>query len=141
MKNKESLSDRFIFWVADLHPVFIFLGTTVASILILLSMLIPFEVINYAYGVNGFGPVQEQVITVERLYVDGGKSSHYMVGTDKGVLEVSNFIFPIQIFNSDEIYSQLLVGKTYHIKTKGNKILNWWYQEYPYIMEVKEITK
>ena len=71
MKNKESLSDRFIFWVTDLHPVFAFLGATVAAIIMLLAILIPFEVINYAYGVNGFGPVQEQVITVERLYVDG----------------------------------------------------------------------
>ena len=104
-------------------------------------LCIPFVTIDYAYGVNGFGPVKEQVVTVERLYVDGGKPSHYMVGTDKGVFEVSNFRFPIQIWNSDEIYSNLKVGEKYTIKTKGNKILNWWYQEYPYILEVKEITK
>ena len=102
---------------------------------------IPFLSIDYAYGVNGFGPEKEQVITVERLYVDGGKSSHYMVGTDKGVYEVSNFMFPVQIYNSDEIYSNLQVGKRYAIKTKGNKILNWYFQEYPYIIEVKETTK
>ena len=141
MNKKEPLSDRIIFWIADLQPIFVFLSAAITTVVLILAILIPFVAIDYAYGVNGFGPVQEQVITIERLYVDGGKHSHYMVGTDKGVYEVSNFTFPIQIWNSDEIYSNLQVGKTYHIKTKGNKILNWYFQEYPYIIEVKEITK
>ena len=144
MKNKnykESLSDKLVYALADSHPIFVFLVATLMGVLFLFAVASPFVALNYVYGVNGFGPEEEQVITVERLYVDGGKSSHYMVGTDKGVFEVSNFIFPVQIYNSDEIYSQLAVGKTYHIKTKGNKILNWWYQEYPYIMELKEIKK
>jgi hypothetical protein len=141
MKNKEPLIDRLDDWAIQCHPIFIFLVTTVVAAIMILAMYLPFVAIDYAYGVNGFGPVQEQVITIERLYVDGGKSSHYMVGTDKGVYEVSNFMFPVQIYNSDEIYSNLQVGKTYHIKTKGNKILNWYFQEYPYIIEVKEITK
>ena len=141
MKNKEPLGDRIIFRVADLHPVYVFLSAVITTVVLILAILIPFLAIEYAYGVNGFGPIKEQVITVERLYVDGGKSSHYMVGTDKGVFEVSNFKFPIQIWNSDEIYSNLQVGKRYAIKTKGNKILNWYFQEYPYIIKVKEITK
>jgi hypothetical protein len=141
MKNKEPLIDRLIDWAIQCHPIFIFLGATVAATIMVLAMYLPFVAIDYAYGVNGFGPEEEQVITIERLYVDGGESSHYMVGTDKGVYEVSNFMFPVQIYNSDEIYSNLQVGKRYAIKTKGNKILNWYFQEYPYIIEVKEITK
>ena len=145
MKNKESLFDRIIFWLADglmsFHPVCFFLGMLAAALIFILALCIPFATIDYAYGVNGFGPEKEQVVTVERLFVDGGKHSHYMVGTDKGVFEVSNFKFPVQIFNSDEIYSSLKVGETYTIKAKGNKILNWYFQEYPYIIEVKEITK
>ena len=139
--KKEPLIDRFANWVIDYHPIFILLGSFAVGILMMVVVSIPFLSIDYAYGVNGFGPEKEQVITVERLYVDGGKSSHYMVGTDKGVFEVSNFKFPIQIWNSDEIYSSLKVGEKCTIKTKGNKILNWYFQEYPYIIEVKEITK
>jgi len=139
--KKEPLSDRLIDWAVECHPIIIFIGATVAASIMILAMYLPFVAIDYAHGVNGFGPVQEQVITIERLYVDGGKYSHYMIGTDKGVYEVSNFTFPIQIWNSDEIYSNLQVGKTYYIKTKGNKTLNWYFQEYPYIIEVKEITK
>ena len=141
MNKKEPLIERLIDLDFQCHPIFILLGSFVAGILMMVVLCIPFVTIDYAYGVNGFGPVKEQVVTVERLYVDGGKPSHYMVGTDKGVFEVSNFRFPIQIWNSDEIYSNLKVGEKYTIKTKGNKILNWWFQEYPYIIEVKEITK
>ncbi len=137
MNKKEPLIDRLIDWAIQCHPIFIFLGATVAATIMVLAMYIPFAAIDYAHGVNGFGPEEEQVVTVERLYVDGGKSSHYMVGTDKGVYEVSNFMFPVQIYNSDEIYSNLKVGEKYTIKTKGNKILNWYFQEYPYIIEVK----
>ncbi len=141
MNKKEPLSDRIIFWIADLRPIYVFLSAVITTVVLILAILIPFLAIDYAYGVNGFGPEKERVVIVERLYVDGGKSSHYMVGTDKGVYEVSNLMFPIQIWNSDEIYSSLKVGEKYNIKTKGNKILNWYFQEYPYIIEVKEITK
>ena len=141
MNKKEPLSDRIIFWIADLQPIFVFLSAAITTVVLILAILIPFVAIDYAYGVNGFGPEEERVVIVERLYVDGGKSSHYMVGTDKGVYEVSNLMFPVQIWNSDEIYSSLKVGEKYIIKTKGNKILNWYFQEYPYIIEVKEITK
>jgi hypothetical protein len=141
MNKKEPLIDRLVDWAIQCHPIFIFLGATVAATIMVLAMYLPFVAIDYAYGVNGFGPEEEQVITIERLYVDGGESSHYMVGTDKGVYEVSNLMFPVQIWNSDEIYSSLKVGEKYTIKTKGNKILNWYFQEYPYIIEVKEITK
>jgi hypothetical protein len=60
-----------------------------------------------------------------------------MVGTDKGVFEVQNHLIPIQLFNSDELYSKLEVGKTYTVTTKGNKVVNWLMQQYPYIIDIK----
>ena len=71
MNKKEPLSDRIIFWIADLQPIFVFLSAAITTVVLILAILIPFVAIDYAYGVNGFGPVQEQVITIERLYVDG----------------------------------------------------------------------
>ena len=90
--------------------------------------------INYVAGTDGFGPERDEQITVQRLYVD---KHDYMVGTDKGVYEVQNFVIPIQIFNSDELYSKLEVGKTYNVTIKGNKVLNLFMQEYPYIITIK----
>jgi len=90
--------------------------------------------IDYATGTSGFGPERDEQITVQRLYVD---KSNYMVGTDKGVYEVQNFVVPIRIFNSDELYSKLEVGKTYDVTLKGNKVLNPIMQQYPYIISIK----
>ncbi len=97
--------------------------------------------IKWGLGIGGFGPSQNLSITVTRLYVDysGSKdssSSHYMVGTDQGVFEISNFLIPVQIFNADELYSQLGTGKTYQVTVKGNKVVNWIFQQYPYIIEI-----
>jgi hypothetical protein len=133
MKNDYSLWERFCDWLYDQNGFLVALAMTLTPILLILGIIIS---LNYTFGVHGFGPEKEMTIQVQRLYVDSGKSSHYMVGTDQGVLEVSNFIFPVQIFNSDEIYSQLEVGKTYSVTVKGNKVLNWWFQEYPYIIKV-----
>lgn len=90
--------------------------------------------IDYMLGTDGFGPERDEQITVQRLYVD---KHNYMVGTDKGVYEVQNFLLPVTIFNSDELYSKLEVGKTYTVTVKGNKVLNPFMQEYPYIISIK----
>lgn len=95
---------------------------------------------SYRYGVDGFGPVVTQTATVERLYVDNGGSSHYMVGTDKGVFEVSNG-WLLGLWNADELYAKLEAGETYTITTKGNKVVGWFFQQYPYIIEVKPAEK
>jgi hypothetical protein len=96
---------------------------------------------NMLLGINGFGPTQIQEVTVKRLYVDisGSKdntASHYMVSTDKGIFEVSNLMW-FGIFNADEIYGQLQEGKSFTVKTKGNKLVNFIFQQYPYIISVK----
>lgn len=96
---------------------------------------------NMLLGINGFGPTQVQEVTVKRLYVDisGSKDSsesHYMVSTDKGIFEVSNLTF-FGIFNADEIYGQLEEGKSFTVKTKGKKFVNFLFQQYPYIISVK----
>jgi hypothetical protein len=136
--NKLSLStlstliDRFFDWAVD-HPVLVASVSTLTPVLLIVGIVIG---LNYTFGVQGFGPEKEMVIQVQRLYVDSGSSSHYMVGTDQGVLEVQNRLIPFQMFNSDEVYSQLEVGKTYQVTVKGNKVLNWWYQEYPYIIKI-----
>lgn len=120
-------------WIVD-HPVVGILGTISITAVALVGSVILFD---YSMGVNGFGPEHVNQVTINRLYVDGGKASHYMVGTDKGVYEISNFLIPIQLFNCDELYSKLEVGKTYTVKVKGNKVTNWFTQQYPYIIEVQ----
>ena len=141
-KYKPSLFDRLFNRFEDVctdHPIktcLIFTVTTLIAAAIL--FVVPITTINYYFGVDGFGPVNEHTITVNRLYVDNSSQSHYMVGTDKGVFEVQNFLLPIQLFNSDELYSKLEVGKTYIVKTKGNRVVNWLMQQYPYIIEIRE---
>jgi hypothetical protein len=113
----------------------------VVPIILFIGIMCSFIFINYSFGVKGFGPERDLDIKVTRLYVDysGDKesqSSHYMVGTDQGVFEVSNFWFPFTLFNSDELYSKLEVGKTYKVTVKGNKVLNFWFQQYPYIIKI-----
>lgn len=123
---KEKISKHIKEWV-DFYIVLSFISVG----------FLAYFITNISLGVNGFGPEQHLQITVNRLYVDGGKeSSHYMVGTDQGVFEIGNFVIPIQIFNADELYSKLEVGKKYNIKTKGNKVVGFLIQEYPYIVEI-----
>ena len=133
IKAIDKASDAIMDWVVD-HPVSGILGIITTTIVIMLGSVV---LINYSNGVAGFGPEYVNQVTVNRLYVDGGKSSHYMVGTDKGVYEIKNFLYPVQIFNCDELYSKLEVGKTYLVKIKGNKVTNWFMQQYPYIIEVR----
>lgn len=125
--------DAMYEWILD-HPAAGILGMISTTIVVLVGSVV---LINYSNGVSGFGPEYVNQVTVQRLYVDGGKSSHYMVGTDKGVYEISNFLYPVQIYNCDELYSKLVVGKTYLVKLKGNKVTNWFMQQYPYIIEIR----
>ena len=125
--------DTTVEWIMD-HPVAGMLGITTTTVVVLVGFVV---LINYSNGVNGFGPEYVNNVTINRLYVDGGKASHYMVGTDKGVYEIRNHLIPIQLFNCDELYSKLEVGKTYLVKIKGNKVINWFMQQYPYIIEIR----
>lgn len=90
------------------------------------------------FGLYPFGPKASETVTIERLYVDGGKYTHYMVGTDKGVFEMDDSIW-LGIYNVDELYARLQTGKTYQVELKGNKLLTWYCSEYPHITSYKEI--
>ena len=93
---------------------------------------------NPLFGLYPFGPKASAAVTIERLYVDGGKYTHYMVGTDKGVFEMDDSIW-LGIYNVDELYARLQTGKTYQVELKGNKLLTWYCSEYPHITSYKEI--
>jgi outer membrane phospholipase A len=62
-------------------------------------------------------------------------SSHYMVATNMGIFEVDNGIM-LDVWNSDEIYGALEVGKTYTITTKGERVVGMFFQSYPYVIKV-----
>lgn len=134
IKRINRITEDLFEWIMD-HPILGIPLLTATPVVILVSLVTWF---HYSLGVKGFGPIDIKEVTVQRLYVDGGKSSHYMVGTNQGVYEVDNILWPVQVFNSDEMYSQLEVGKTYTIKVKGNKVINWFVQEYPYIIEIQK---
>jgi hypothetical protein len=109
-------------------------------LVVLLVVLTPFTYL--IFGIGGCGPTRTvQDATVNRLYVDvSSNESHYMVGTDKGVFEVDNGLI-LWIWNSDEIYSSIQEGKAYNFTTKGNKIVNMFFQRYPYIINVHPVSK
>lgn len=92
-------------------------------------------------GIFPFGPTGKVECTINRLYVDSGgkeEGSHYMVGTDKGVFEVENSAWA-SVTNADELYSILKEGKRYRLTTKGDKVVGYFYQEYPRITAIEEI--
>ena len=90
------------------------------------------------FGLYPFGPKSSETITVQRLYVDSGKTSHYMVGTCKGVFEMDDSLI-LGIYNIDELYSELETGKTYEVELKGNKMVTWYCTDYPHIISFKEV--
>jgi hypothetical protein len=91
-------------------------------------------------GIGGFGPEKSiSHATVISKHVDIQKSSdstssHYMVATNMGTFEVDNG-FLLGIWNSDEIYGGLEIGKTYTFTTKGEKVVGMFFQYYPYIIK------
>jgi hypothetical protein len=96
---------------------------------------------NMLLGIGAWGPQQVHETTVNRLYVDisgsgENRKSHYMVGTDAGVFECSNSLL-MGIWNTDELYSRLKEGKRFRITTKGRRVVNFLFQEYPYIKAVE----
>lgn len=122
-------------------------GFTLTEFLITLAIvgiIFAAALIPFAIGAGGFGPTNKHVVTVTRLYVDHSGSgdsatSHYMVGTDKGVFEVDNGIL-LGIWNADELYASLRENHRYSVVTKGNRVVSWYAQEYPYIIQVTPYT-
>ena len=93
-------------------------------------------------GVGGWGPtVYHQNATIQRAWVDNSKEgSHYMVATDRGVFEVDNGVL-LGMWNADEVYGQMVVGKKYNITTKGKRWTNVIHQHYPYVVKVEPIIE
>ncbi len=118
---------------SDLLPL---LAVPVVCVVLLVGI---FFGLPYSLGLYPFGPESVQTITVDRLYVDvSGKSSNYMISSDKGIFEMDNSLI-LGIFNIDELYGQLEAGKTYEVTVKGQKLLNFIFQTYPHITTVKEV--
>lgn len=113
-------------------------GTSFVEFLVILTLLFVVGLLGSGmlFGHYPFGPEKELTATVNRLYVDThNKESHYMVGTDKGVFECDNS-FWLGIWNTDELYSDLVAGKTYRLTVKGNRSVNLFFQKYPGIIKV-----
>jgi hypothetical protein len=94
-------------------------------------------------GTGGFGPIRTETVTVESKHVDlsgGGDKhvSHYMVTTDRGTYEVANG-WLLSTWNGDEIYGHLRDGRRYELTTKGNRVVGFFFQQYPYITAAREI--
>ena len=80
----------------------------------------------FLVGAGAFGPtnyVQEAKIISKHVDYSGSgesRASHYMVTTNKGTFEIENGLL-INVWNADEIYGSLEIGKVYTLKTEGNK--------------------
>lgn len=92
-----------------------------------------------ALGVNGFGPVRSVTATVVSKHVDVGKEtgSSYMVTTDRGTYEVQNGVI-LGMWNADTTYGRLQIGKTYNLTVKGNEVVTFYMQQYPYVLKAEE---
>lgn len=105
-------------------------------VVVILGILSCF-LIGPCVGAAGFGPKETHHVKVLSKHVDSNKDgSSFMVTTSDGVFEVGNGPL-LGVWNADEIYGQLLVDHEYDIVTKGRKVVKWWIQEYPYIVEVR----
>lgn len=139
MKKKSNIRDIWNKLTDNIFCNVVFMViVTVFGIIVLMGCVMSVNwVVRDSLNVAPFGPEITQQVTIERLYVDvSGESSHYMVGTDKGVFEVNNSMW-LGIWNADEAYSKLQTGKTYTITTKGVKLLDWWIQQYPLITKIE----
>lgn len=89
-----------------------------------------------ALGVEGHGPVRQYDVVVVSKHIDAQKdSSSYMVNGDTQTFEVDNGPL-LGMWNADVVYGQIIVGERYCFTAKGNQVTDWWWQQYPYILEV-----
>lgn len=132
---------KVIIWLEDNLHSFIPVIITLAGIMALVMLVMG---LRLTLGLFPFGPEQVVQAQVQRLYVDVSgdnqvTKSHYMVGTDKGVFEVSNSLW-LWMWDADKRYSQLQTDKSYELKTKGNELVNILLQEYPRILSINPIN-
>lgn len=107
-------------------------------LLFLLAAILGSCVAHPMLGVNGYGPEKTYDVTIVSKHIDAQKdSSSYMVNGDTQTFEVDNGIL-LGVWNADVVYGQIIVGERYCITAKGNRVTNFWMQQYPYILEVKQ---
>ena len=117
---------------------------TLLVVIVIVALVAAIIAIPMSHGIGYWGPERTWTATVTDKWIDtesdgdGGRQSHYMVSTDKGVFECDNSLL-LGIWNADEIYGQLDEDKTYTIKTRGNGCKRWYIQEYPYVISVEEV--
>lgn len=107
-------------------------------LLFLLAAILGACVADPLLGVGGYGPVNKYSVTVVSKHIDAQKdSSSYMVNTNNGTFEVDNGML-LDVWNADEIYGSILVDHEYCFTAKGNRVTNFWMQQYPYILKVEK---
>jgi prepilin-type N-terminal cleavage/methylation domain-containing protein len=118
-------------------------------VLIIVGILFGSIFSGMSCGVGGWGPTTTHTVTVtdKKIDISGSNEStesHYMIyGTENGktvVFEVDNGIL-LRTWNADEIYAGIVVGKTYEMTAKGKKRVNFFMQEYPYVVRSSEVVK
>jgi hypothetical protein len=136
LEKMKNAINHIKFWAEDYIAI-------LAPIVLIVLILGGIVGLRYGLGLFPFGPEQEVHAKIQRLYVDvsgdtQSTKSHYMVGTDKGVFEVSNSLW-LWIWDADKQYSQLQADKEFKLKVKGNELINILFQEYPRITSVTPI--
>lgn len=92
-----------------------------------------------SWGMGANARVVECVVTSKHVDISGSgdyQASHYMVTTDQGVFEIDNGII-MGIWNADELYGRLEVGKRYRIVVQGDTTTAFWTQTYPFVQAVE----
>ena len=111
-------------------------------LVLLIVILVGTCLVRCSIGTGGWGPYGSvSAATITSKHVDAGKEeSNYMVNTDKGTFEVDNGLL-LSLWNADDVYGSMVVGKTYNLRTKGNRVVGMFFQSYPYIISATEVAQ
>lgn len=85
---------------------------------------------------QALNPTNDVTATVtDKVVKNDGKSSTYLIFTDKGVYENTDSLVNGK-WDSSDVYSEIKIGKTYtfHVRGIRNHFMSW----YPNILNVKD---
>ncbi len=112
------------------------------AVVVVLFCMLPYGC-GQMLGDGSWGGGEHRTIraTVQSKHVDVGSagktsSTSYMVTTDKGTFEIENG-WIMSIWNADEMYGRLEVGKTYTLDVQGDQLTNFMFQQYPFVTGVR----
>ena len=94
-----------------------FIGSAVVLWLLVAAVLVP----KYLNFVSTESLDVFTINKTERVTDKDGKTSRYLVFTDKGVFENTDSLFYLK-YHSSDIYNQLASGKKYECKTVGWRV-------------------